>query len=114
MRWTSSGKRLYYAAAAYLAFAIMGTFTFMSFDAASCFEDLAGKSAAQSVFLTSLARPVECLAINTAKAHSFSLPRMALPAFFYAAGSGPLRTAVRFITMTAAHNKSFVPLKLRI
>jgi hypothetical protein len=111
MCWFSVRKGLHYAAAAYLALAIMGTFTLMSFDA-PFFEDLAGKSSAQGVFLTSLAQPVECLVASPPRQ---CLPRTVLPAAFFAAGSGLLYAAVRFITKTVAHNKkSAILLKLRI
>jgi hypothetical protein len=117
MFWSLVRKGLCYTAAAYFAVAVMGTF--MSLDV-PCVEDLAERSAAHGLFLTSLSQPVECLAINAARDNSFSpprqcQPRMVLPAGFYAAGSGILCAVVRFITRTIAHNKkNDILLKLRI
>jgi hypothetical protein len=119
MRWSSARKGLCCAAAAYLALAVMGTFAFMSFDA-PCFEDLAGRGAAQGVFVTSPAYPVECLAAGAAKDRSFSpprqyLPRMELPVDFFASGAGLLRAAAGFTAGATAHTqKSAILLKLRI
>jgi hypothetical protein len=118
MRWSSARKGLLRAAAAYLALAVMGTFAFMSFDA-PCFEDLACRSAAQGVFVTSPAYPVECLAAG-AKDRSFfpphqCLPRMVLPVDFFASGAGLLRAAAGFTAGATAHTqKSAILLKLRI
>jgi hypothetical protein len=119
MFWASARKGLCYTAAAYLSLAVIGTLAFMSCDT-PCFGDLAGENVAQCVFITSLAHPVECLAINTTKDSSFSPPRqclscIVLPADFFAAGSGSLWRDAEIIAGTAAHDKkSVILLKLRI
>jgi hypothetical protein len=113
-------KWLFYAAAAYLALATMGMFTFVSLDA-PYFEDLAGKMTDKSVLLSAVTRPVECLAtISGIKDRPFSplrhYPlRMVMPLSAFTAGAGLLYAAVRFITKTAVHNmKNSILLKLRI
>jgi hypothetical protein len=120
MGWYSVRKWLCYAAAAYLALATMGMFTFISLDA-PCFEDFAGKMTDKSVLLTAVTHPVECLVtISAIKDRPFSplrhYPlRMVIPVSAFTAGAGLLYAAVRFITRTAVHNiKNTILLKLRI
>jgi hypothetical protein len=101
--------------AVYLALAVWGAFVFMLPDT-PWFEGPAGPNADHGVFWAALARPVECLAAGASKDRSFSPPhqclsRMAEPVIFFAAGAGPVRSAV----MAAAQSrKSAVPVKLRI
>jgi hypothetical protein len=112
-------KGLLYAVAAYLALATVGMFAFMSLDA-PYLEDLAGKMTDNSVFLTAVTRPVECLATISSKERPFSplrhgSPRMILPVSSFVARAGLLYAAVRLITKAAVHNiKNTVLLKLRI
>ncbi|MDR0550438.1 MAG: hypothetical protein LBG72_00295 [Spirochaetaceae bacterium] len=119
MFWVPVKKALYYVSAAYLAFAVIGLFAFMSIEPAH-FGGFADKDAAQDVFFTSIPYPVECPAVSVSKEHTFStprqyLPRMALPAVFFARSAGLLCAAAGFINRTAAHNqKSAILLKLRI
>ncbi|MDR0583066.1 MAG: hypothetical protein LBG57_01770 [Treponema sp.] len=120
MGWYSVKKWLFYAAAAYLALAIVGMFTFMSLDA-SYFEDIADQMTAKNVFLTAVTTSVECPAtISATKDRPFSplrhgSLRIVTPASSFSAGAGLLYAGVRLITKTAAHNiKSTILLKLRI
>jgi hypothetical protein len=113
-------KWLFYAAAAYLALATVGMFTFISLGA-PYFEDPAGKMTDKSGLLTAVTHPVDCLVtISAIKTRQFSPLRhdplrMLMPVISFTAGAGLLYAAVRFITKTAAHNiKNTILLKLRI
>jgi hypothetical protein len=113
-------KWLLYAAAAYLSFAAMGMFTFMSMDA-PYFESGTSKILGQELFLAADTYAVECLAIiSTTKGNPFSALRhgslrAVKPIISFAAGTGILYTAVRLITRAVAHNKkNTILLKLRI
>jgi hypothetical protein len=113
-------KWFFYAAAAYLALATMGMFTFISLDT-PYFEDLAGNMTDKSVFLTAVTHPTECIAtISTIKNRSFSSLRhnpfrMVMPVSAFIAGAGLLYAAIRLITKAAVHNiKNTILLKLRI
>jgi hypothetical protein len=103
----------------YLVLATMGTFTLPAFDA-SILGNLAGKSPAQGVFLTSFDRFMCTPAIIESKDSLFSslrycLLRTTMPPGLLAAGSGLLCSAVRPITKTAVKaDKNDILLKLRI
>ncbi|MDR0600216.1 MAG: hypothetical protein LBG84_09100 [Treponema sp.] len=118
MVWSSARRGLHYAAAAYLALAVMGTLTLLSVGAPG-FTNPAGKTT-QGAFAASPVQPVECLAAGAAKDHSFSPlrqcpPREAPAVACFTAGAGLSCGAVRFTAGTAARTKkSAILLKRRI
>ena len=120
MGWFSVRNWLFHAAA-YLALAIMGMFTFVSLDA-PYFNNLADKMTDKSACFSALIiHPVEYSAtISTTKDHPFSplrhgLFRLVMPVSVLTAGADLLCATVRLITKAAAYNKkNTILLKLRI
>jgi hypothetical protein len=110
---------LFYAAAVYLALALLGTLALMLLDA-HYFENIHDKNADQGALLTALVRSAECPAVSKTREHSFSpsrqrLPSMIMPASFFAAGPGLLCAIIMLIAGAAAHDiQNTILLQLRI